>query len=840
MPGLLGAGALCLGLIHSAPVRAAEAAAAEEQLEEVIVTAEKWQSNLQKTGMAIQVYTGEELQQEGKKRIDDIMRGVAGVQPSDSQVGSYFSIRGVDNGANGGPALGPPAPTVAIVIDGVFQNRSEVVRGGTLDVSQVEVMRGTQTVAVGANALAGAVSMVSNKPVFDYQAQGNVEVGNYNLLNMEGVLNLPLSDNQALRAAYSTNKRDGYLSSNAGNSDITNARIKYRWKASDDLDIVLTASSNHIGGNGVQQGVLTYTGHWEGYNIARDASSPFAACGGTSQPACYTGVLTTMGGPSNNLTYILLADGVNFRDRSNPWDDGYPADKWPVNVFRDSRINQFSAEVQWTTAIGNLTALPSIQSATFRSQEPPRGAGTSYMAEDDKFNTKQLEVRLASKPGAKLEWLVGGYYYDMDEPKALFESVLYANDAMNTVGPPPGIPRGRTFYGWTNGPAKNRTEAAFAQAKYPILENLRLIGSLRYSHDTSDALPTAAGGDGLEGDANGPYGGYSYLPWVKGSWSATTYRGEVQYDVMPQTMIYGAYATGYQPGTADAMANRATAKSTTQQFSVGIKSRFLDSRLQVNADAFLLKYKDRPFAYALAVGNYNFGFPPPPGSPLVAPDYSGMDPNAAVTVPNQESKGVDIDVNFLPTANDRIDLSLEYLDATLASAPAAPVFTVDQVTAAAVSLGGVVNATAAQALIDQYTALAASYNGVTLQNAPKISGNITYEHRFNLPGGSSFSPSINLVYKDKYWTQSGAPAPGPLDPRTALDDGSIVRQDAYTLWNAYLNWTSADGKFTLSGYMKNIANEVVMTNIGGEPGTPLTYVSLDAPRTFGFAIRASL
>ena len=821
MPGLLGAGALCLGLIHSAPLRAADDSA--DGLDEVVVTAEKWKTNLQKTGMSIQVYGGEELQQEGKKRIDDIMRGVAGVQPSDSQVGSYFSIRGVDNGANGGPVLGPPAPTVAIVIDGVFQNRSEVVRGGTLDVSQIEVMRGTQTVAVGANALAGAVSLVSNKPVFDYQAQGNVEVGNYNLLNMEGVLNLPLSDNQALRAAYSTNKRDGYLSSNAGNSDITNARLKYRWQANDDLDLILTVSSNHIGGNGVQQGVLTYTGRWEGYRTANASS-----------------YLTTMGGPAGNLMFGLLPDGILYRDRSNPWDDGYPADKWPIAVFRDSRINQFSAEIQWNTAIGDLTVLPSIQSATFKSQEPPRGAGTSYMAEDNKYSTTQVEARLASKPGAKLEWLIGGYYYDLDQSQALFETVLYANDAMNTVGPPPGTPRGYTFYGWTNGPAKNRTEAAFAQAKYPILDTLRLIGSLRYSHDTSDALPTAAGFDGLEGDANGPYGGYSYLPWVEGSWSATTYRGEVQYDVLPQAMLYGAYATGYQPGTADAMANRATSKSTTQQFSLGVKSRFLDNRLQVNADVFLLKYKDRPFAYNLAIGNYNFGFPPPPGSPLVAPDYSGLDPNAAVTVPGQESRGIDLDVNWLPTANDRIDLSLEYLDATLSAAPAAPVFTVNQVTAAAVSLGGAVNTTAAQALIDQYTALAASYNGVTLQNAPKISGNLTYEHRFNLPGGSSFSPSINLAYKDKYWTQSGAPAPGPLDPRTALNEGSLVRQDAYTLWNAYLNWTSADGKFTLSGYMKNIADEVVMTNIGGEPGTPLTYVSLDAPRTFGFAIRASL
>ncbi|MFO1402335.1 MAG: TonB-dependent receptor [Steroidobacteraceae bacterium] len=839
MPGLLGAGALCLGLIHSAPLRAAEAAAAEDQLEDVIVTAEKWESNLQKTGMAIQVYTGEELQQEGKKRIDDIMRGVAGVQPSDSQVGSYFSIRGVDNGANGGPVLGPPAPTVAIVIDGVFQNRSEVVRGGTLDVSQVEVMRGTQTVAVGANALAGAVSMVSNKPTFNYQAQGNVEIGNYNLLNMEGVLNLPLSDTQALRAAYSTNKRDGFLSSNAGNSDITNARLKYRWKANDDLDIIVTASSNHIGGNGVQQGVLTYTGRWEGYQLARDSSNRVddgegnmvPTCGGGGQPTCY---LTTMGGPADNIMFGLAPDGKTFRDRSNPWDDGYPADQWPNNVFRDSRINQFSAEINWNTAVGNLTVLPSVQNATFRSMEPARGSGTSYMAEDDKFNTKQLEVRLASKPGAKLEWLIGGYYYDMNEPKALFESVSWANDSMNMTG--------ATLYEWTNGPAKNRTEAAFAQAKYPILDTLRLIGSLRYSHDSSDALPTLAPpfSGGIVGNANGPFGGFVYTPWVKGTWSATTYRAELQYDVLPQTMVYAAYATGYQPGQADAMANRATVKSSTQQFSLGVKSRFLENRLQVNADAFLLKYKDRPFTSSLMVGNYNFG-PPGPGSPRVAPDYSAMDPNAFVTVPNQKSVGVDLDVNFLPSANDRVDLSIEYLDATLSAAPEAPAFTVDQVTAAAVSLGGTVNAAAAQALIDQYTALAASYNGTTLQNAPKLSGNITYEHRFNLPGGSSVSPSVNLVYKDKYWTQSGAfPPGGSVDIRHALDDGSVFRQDAYTLWNAYLNWTSADGKFTLSGYMKNIANEVVMTNIGGEPGTPLLYVSLDAPRTFGFAIRASL
>ncbi|MCC7462272.1 MAG: TonB-dependent receptor [Gammaproteobacteria bacterium] len=815
MPGLLGAGALCLGLVHSAPLRAADESA--DGLDEVVVTAEKWKANLQKTPMSIQVYTGEQLQQEGKKRIDDIMRGVAGVQPSDSQVGSYFSIRGVDNGANGGPVMGPPAPTVAIVIDGVFQNRSEVVRGGTLDVAQVEVMRGTQTTAIGANALAGAVSMVSRRPVFDYQAEGSLEIGNYNLLNMEGVLNLPLADNQALRAAYSTNKRDGYLSSNAGNSDITNARLKYRWQASDTLDIVVTGASNHIGGNGVQQGVLTYSGRWEGYNAANAAS-----------------YLTTMGGPAGNLLFGLLpTPGQTFRDRSDPWDDGYPADQWPINPFRDTRISQYSAEINWNTAIGDVTLMPSVQNAHFRSTEPPRGSGTSYMAEDIKEDTTQIEARLASRPGARLEWLVGGYFYDLDRPQGVFESIAFANDPMN--------PTGATTYGWTNSPTKNRTEAAFAQGKYPILDTLRAFASLRYSHDTSDALPTLSGPDGIAGTATGPTGGYVYGSWIKGSWSATTYRSGVEYDVLPQAMVYATYATGYQPGTADAMANRATVKSTTRQYSLGVKSRFLENRLQVNLDAFLLKYKDRPFTSSLMVGSYNFGFPPPTGSPLVAPDYSAMDPNAIVTVPSQESVGADLDITFMPTANDRVDLALEYLDATLSAAPEAPLFSVDQVTAAAVSLGGAVNTVAAQALIDQYATLASSYNGTTLQNAPKLSGNLTYQHRFNLPGGSSLAPSINLVYKDKYWTQSGASPPGgSVDVRHALDDGSVFRQDAYTLWNAYVHWTSADGKFTLSGYMKNIADEVVMTNIGGEPGTPLMYVSLDAPRTFGFAIRASL
>src|SRR5882757_1569811 len=76
--------ALCGGLAV-----AAEQAVLGE-LEEVTVTAEKRETNLQKTASSIQVVNGDELRKQGKKRIDEIMSGVVGVGARDSQVGNLF------------------------------------------------------------------------------------------------------------------------------------------------------------------------------------------------------------------------------------------------------------------------------------------------------------------------------------------------------------------------------------------------------------------------------------------------------------------------------------------------------------------------------------------------------------------------------------------------------------------------------------------------------------------------------------------------------------------------------------------------------------------------------
>jgi outer membrane receptor protein involved in Fe transport len=656
------ASASALGVILALPGFAAAQGAVSSstagvELEEVVVTAEKRTTNLQTTPISIQVYQGEQLKAEGKKRIDDIMAGVVGVQVQTSQVGSNFFMRGVDSGAGG-------QTSVALLIDGVYQNRGEVVRGGTLDVSQVEVARGTQSTNLGASALAGSISIVSNQPAFTYSAQGTAEVGNFNLQNLEGVLNLPLTGSQALRVAYSSNKRDGYISSGAGDSDLQNVRLKYRFQATDNLNIVGTVSHQTIGGNGVTDGVLLSNGHWLPYNATLAAysatnpnsSSPYAGlnfngitsltganlgagcavsniAGSNAARTGNAGVIMTLGCPA---VFVAVRDGIYYYDRSNPWNDGLPQDAWPNDPFRHTTINDYSANIEWNTKIGTLTVTPSVEHAIFKSTEPPRGG---WMSQNQLQDTRQAEARLASPAESTVQWLAGAYYYWTNTTGTFMNVVLpysagmaatttspltagcpYANatTAGTIVAPSPTTIVTTTTpntelhdcYTWSNAQRNvQETKSAYVSGTYPLLDKrLRLIGGARYSQDEKDFVSVPDGSN--PGDINGPYGAYDYSCSFLGtgfnpkscqngnSWSAWSYSYGAEYDVRPQSMVYAKYATGYAPGAVALIAQR---KLTSQQITLGLKNRFLDNKMQVNVEAFDMTYHNRPLSGSLPV-----------------------------------------------------------------------------------------------------------------------------------------------------------------------------------------------------------------------------------------------
>ncbi|RPI59586.1 MAG: TonB-dependent receptor, partial [Planctomycetaceae bacterium] len=558
----------------------------EFMLEEITVTSEKRETNLQKTPISIQAVSGTELTTEAKLRIDDILKAVVGVQTQGSQVGTEFFMRGLGKAEGNGPASGMQQSAVAVVIDGVYQNRGEVVRGGTVDMAQAEVMRGTQSTTLGGSSLAGAVSMVSNNPVFRYEGSGSLGVGDYNLLTTSAVLNVPLTDNQAARIAYSTEKRDGYLSNNAGNSDQTNARIKYRWQPTETFNLVATASKQIIGGNGVDTNSLTYYGYWEAYNPTHAAQYD-----------------STIGYP---VLYGHINNGVKYDDRDNPWDDSMPEEAWPNQVFRNTKIEQYSVDMDWELAFGTLSVVPSFQTASFHSQESPRAStegGESWNAELREQETTQLDMQLTSPEDSPFDWLGGVYYYDTE-----FSGYMYsANFNVSPMGPtvfPDGI-SSEAYYDWemTN-PSIQKTYAAYANASYPVLDVLRINAGLRYTKDEKSEAKTGQRLYGFTQPSDSEFFADGDVSTLEGEWDSLTYRVGGEYDLNDKTMVYALYATGYQPGQLSNSGQMD--EQTLDQYTVGVKTDLLDSRMRVNVEGFHSMFYNRDFRGSLSAYSDNF------------------------------------------------------------------------------------------------------------------------------------------------------------------------------------------------------------------------------------------
>ena len=121
----------------------------------------------------------------------------------------------------------------------------------------------------------------------------------------------------------------------------------------------------------------------------------------------------------------------------------------------------------------------------------------------------------------------------------------------------------------------------------------------------------------------------------------------------------------------------------------------------------------------------------------------------------------------------------------------------------------------------------------TLQNAPRFSATWSYSHNFLLANGSRVTPRISGAYKTRYWSLGGG-GPGGTGVNVimqAANDPSnpfyLAWQKAYATWDSSVAWDKADGKFTVTGYVKNLTNEVVLG------GYTFQYVSINAPRTYG-------
>lgn len=254
-------GVSLIAILVAAPLHAQDAADTVT-LDKVVITGDNITRDLMDTASSVSVLTAEELEKEkpGKQEVRSVLAGTPNVLYTDSV--STPVIRGQDAQ---GPHTGANAffagsvPRATINLDGHYLSYNELYFGATStwDVDSIEVFRGPQTTAQGANAIAGAIIVNTKDPSFTREAAYRLEGGNYNQRAASLMWSAPLSEELAARVSLDYAARDTFIDyvsptfvQNSIGEDFlnANARLKLLWEPTEiqGLSAKLTYSHSRM------------------------------------------------------------------------------------------------------------------------------------------------------------------------------------------------------------------------------------------------------------------------------------------------------------------------------------------------------------------------------------------------------------------------------------------------------------------------------------------------------------------------------------------------------------------------------------------------------------------
>ncbi len=357
------------------PAFISTATLADHIIEEVIVTSDFRDSGLLKTAASITVFDSQTIAQRQARHLEQLINLAPNVNfSSGASRGRFIQIRGIGERSQ---FIEPLNPSVGILVDGIdFTGIAGAAT--TMDIAQVEILRGPQGTIYGANALAGLINLRSNQPTD--RTQGNLEVtlGDYNTQTVSAAMGGPLSKNLGYRFAAQQHSSDGYIRNDflkrddTDNIDELSLRSILDWQASDNLDLKLTVF--HVNAdNGYDAFSLDNTRHTLSDNPGHDRQESTAVAVQSNWQA------------NVNFTLVSL---VNFAD--NNLEYGYDED-W---AYGDDLCVDF-----------------------FCPYNDPYNSADNYIR--DRKNGS-IDIRLVSAESAQIfngttDWVAGIYWREQDE-----------------------------------------------------------------------------------------------------------------------------------------------------------------------------------------------------------------------------------------------------------------------------------------------------------------------------------------------------------------------------------------------------------------------------------------
>jgi outer membrane receptor protein involved in Fe transport len=218
-----------------------------QTIDDIIVTAQKREQNLQDVPIVVTSLSAETLQDAGVRDIKDLQILTPGmtVTSTSSEASTTARIRGVGT-VGDNPGL---ESSVGVVIDGVYRSRNSVGFGDLGEMARIEVLKGPQGTLFGKNTSAGVINIITEAPSFTPEFNAELNVGNYGLRAASGSVSGPISDTLAFRLYAGRRIRDGFMNIDTGdgprpettdnNQDFGTVRGQLLWLPSDNVSFRL-------------------------------------------------------------------------------------------------------------------------------------------------------------------------------------------------------------------------------------------------------------------------------------------------------------------------------------------------------------------------------------------------------------------------------------------------------------------------------------------------------------------------------------------------------------------------------------------------------------------------
>ncbi|NNE38772.1 MAG: TonB-dependent receptor, partial [Gammaproteobacteria bacterium] len=234
-------------------------AAQSQVLEEIVVTAERRTQTLQEVPISIGVVSGDEINLQGYRNIDDLSKFEPSVQISNDIQEQNIAIRSFSTRGNS-LTLQSAAP---VFLDGVHFGRMSMVKTAFLDTERVEILKGPQPLHFGMNATAGAFNIQSARPTDVWEGDLGVEFGNFGRNEINGAIGGPITETLGIRVAGTFEQGDGPAfnryapADRIGGFHHLGGRASMQWTPREDLTIFSKIErSRQRNGSDVRMGCL--------------------------------------------------------------------------------------------------------------------------------------------------------------------------------------------------------------------------------------------------------------------------------------------------------------------------------------------------------------------------------------------------------------------------------------------------------------------------------------------------------------------------------------------------------------------------------------------------------